>query len=238
MFLSTEMIGTAFIMGLAGSLHCIGMCGPLALSLPVSHHNELSRFAGGLIYNIGRVISYTSMGLVFGSLGSVLIASHWQSKLSILLGIVILVYLFIPKRYLHATSSAPFSKPFFILRQQLGNLFRSRKLSSLFFIGILNGFLPCGLVYLALSSSAISATGLNGGLFMLFFGLGTFPIMFATILTGNYLNQSLRIKITKALPILLFCIGALLILRGMNLGIPFISPGLNQEHNHPIVTCQ
>jgi sulfite exporter TauE/SafE len=104
----------------------------------------------------------------------------------------------------------------------------------LFFIGILNGFLPCGLVYLALTSSVISASSLNGSMFMLFFGLGTFPMMFATVLMGNYLNQSIRQKIYKAVPALLFFMAVLLILRGMNLGIPFVSPVFGGHLQNPV----
>ena len=234
MAISVEIIGPAFVMGLAGSLHCIGMCGPLALSLPVSHDNNLSRITGGMIYNSGRILSYTAMGLLFGSFGSLIIAANWQSSLSIALGIIILLYLLFPKKYLHFSTAATVGKPFTLLRQQLGKLFYSKKLSSLLFIGVLNGFLPCGLVYLALTSSIISASPLNGGMFMLFFGLGTFPMMFATVLMGNYLNQSLRQKIHKVVPVLLFCMAVLLILRGMNLGIPFISPELSAGHQHSI----
>ena len=236
MSVSTELIGSAFVMGLAGSLHCIGMCGPLALSLPVSHNSSLSRISGGLIYNSGRILSYASMGLVFGSLGNLIIATKWQSGLSIALGIIILLYLLVPKKYFHFTTTSTLSKLFMLLRQQLGKLFQSRKLSSLLFIGVLNGFLPCGLVYLALTSSVISASPLNGSMFMLFFGLGTFPMMFASVLMGNYLNQSVRSKIHKAVPALLFIMAVLLILRGMNLGIPFLSPGFG-EHHHDVVEC-
>ncbi len=238
MSISAEIIGPAFIMGLAGSLHCIGMCGPLALSLPVSHDNNLSRISGGLIYNSGRILSYTSMGLIFGSLGNFIIAAKWQSSLSIGLGIIILLYLLFPKKYFHFSTATTLGKPFMLLRQQLGKLFQSKKLSSLLFIGVLNGFLPCGLVYLALTSSIISASPVNGGMFMLFFGLGTFPMMFATVLMGNYLNQSLRQKIHKAVPALLFFMAVLLILRGMNLGIPFISPEPGAGHQHAVIECR
>jgi len=238
MSISAQIIGPAFIMGLAGSLHCIGMCGPLALSLPVSHNNNLSRISGGLIYNSGRILSYTSMGLIFGSLGNVIIAPKWQNSLSIGLGMIILLYLLIPKKYFHLSTAATLGKPFMLLRQQLGKLFQSKKLSSLLFIGVLNGFLPCGLVYLALTSSIISASPVNGAMFMLFFGLGTFPMMFATVLMGNYLNQSLRQKIHKAVPALLFFMAVLLILRGMNLGIPFISPETGAAHHHEAIECR
>jgi sulfite exporter TauE/SafE len=237
MSISAEIIGPAFLMGLAGSLHCIGMCGPLALSLPVSHNNDLSRISGGLIYNGGRILSYISTGLIFGSLGNLIIAAKWQSSLSSVLGIIILLYLLFPKKYFHFSTATTLGKPFIFLRQQLGKLFQSKKLSSLLFIGILNGFLPCGLVYLALTSSIISASPVNGGMFMLFFGLGTFPMMFATVLMGNYLNRSLRQKIHKAVPALLFFMAVLLILRGMNLGIPFISPGFDAGHQHEALEC-
>jgi hypothetical protein len=222
--MNIELMGTAFIMGLAGSLHCVGMCGPLALALPINHSDNLSRFAGGTLYNIGRIASYAAVGLIFGSAGKLLIASHWQSKLSLTLGIVILLYLLIPKKYFHFSKPTVFNKPFFALRKQLAKLFQSKNFSSLFFIGILNGLLPCGLVYLALTSSVISGSPLNGALFMSFFGLGTFPAMLATILMGNYLNQQVRLKINRALPIFLFIMAALLVLRGLELGIPFVSP--------------
>src|SRR5574339_780583 len=131
MAIRLEIIGPAFVMGLAGSLHCIGMCGPLALSLPVSHDNNLSRITGGMIYNSGRIFSYTAMGLLFGSFGSLIIAANWQSSLSIALGIIILLYLLFPKKYLHFSTAATVGKLFTLLRQQLGKLFHSKKLSSL-----------------------------------------------------------------------------------------------------------
>lgn len=225
-----------FMMGLAGSLHCVGMCGPLALSLPVSHDSSFSRIKGGFIYNTGRIFSYTLMGLLFGSIGNLVIAAKWQNSLSMTLGVMILVYLLVPKKYFHFAETNALGKPFKMLRQQLGKLFQSRKLSSLFFIGLLNGFLPCGLVYLALSSSVISASSLNGSLFMLSFGSGTFPLMFATVFMGNYLNQTFRRKIQTAVPLLLFVMAALLILRGLNLGIPFVSPKPG-AHPHDAIEC-
>ena len=184
MSIDAEIIGSALVMGMAGSLHCVGMCGPLALSLPVSHSHNFSRITGGTIYNTGRILSYTFLGLILGSIGKLVIATQWQNSLSIALGIIILLYLFVPKKYFYFNSSTIFNKPFIFIKQQLGNLFHSKKTSSLFLIGILNGFLPCGLVYLALSSSAITANTFHGGMFMFFFGMGTFPAMFAIVVIG------------------------------------------------------
>jgi len=234
--IDAEIIGSAFLMGFAGSLHCVGMCGPLALSLPVSHTTNFSRATGGIIYNSGRILSYTIMGFIFGSLGNLIINTQWQGKLSTTLGVIILLYLFIPKKYLHLLANNFLNKPFLLLRRELGKLFKSSSQSSLFFIGILNGLLPCGLVYLALSSSVLTASPLSGSMFMLFFGLGTFPAMFAIVVMGNYLNQTVRQKINRALPVLLFLMAALLILRGMELGIPYISPAFVHDH-HEAVFC-
>ena len=231
-----EIIASAFIMGFAGSLHCVGMCGPLAFSLPVSHTNNLSRISGAVIYNAGRIFTYTILGILFGSFGRLFISTNWQSKLSIGLGIIILLYLFLPKKYFHLSSGNLISKPFMWLREKLGSLFKSKKYSSLFLIGILNGLLPCGLVYLALSSAVITAGPWHGAMFMSMFGAGTFPAMFAAVVAGNYLNQSFRLKISKAIPVLLTFMAVLLILRGMELGIPFISPVFDQ-HYLQAVSC-
>lgn len=237
MSIDAEIIGSSFIMGFAGSLHCIGMCGPLALSLPVTHNNNFSRITGGVVYNSGRILTYATLGLLLGSFGKLIILTEWQSKLSLILGIIILLYLLVPKKYFHFTSANTLSKPFLFLRQQLGSLFQSKKRISLLYIGLLNGFLPCGLVYLALSSSAITANSFHGAMFMLFFGLGTFPAMFATVVLGNYLNQSIRHKINKAVPVLLFFMAVLLILRGLELGIPFISPSFPNGIDKVSVSC-
>jgi hypothetical protein len=222
-------------MGLAGSVHCIGMCGPLALSLPIAQQTSFSRIAGGFIYNAGRIITYSVLGLLIGLLGDSFIHSQWQNSLSVAMGIIILLYLFLPKKIFHFSSTHFLSTPFILLRRKLGHLFQSKKAGSLFFIGILNGLLPCGLVYLALSSSAIMASAVHGGMFMFFFGAGTFPVMFATVIAGNYLNLSLRMKLNKAVPVLLFLMALLLILRGLHLGIPFISPEMN--HRAGGVSC-
>lgn len=234
---SNELVGSAFLMGLAGSFHCIGMCGPLAFSLPVSHHNKINRISAGLIYNAGRIFSYSLIGLLLGSFGDLVIAVKWQDKLSFILGAVILFYLIIPKRYFHLPTGKIFGSPFTMIQRQLGKLIKAKKLRSLFFIGLLNGFLPCGLVYLALTSAMVSADPLSGSMFMLFFGLGTFPLMFGTVLIGNYLSQSIRARMQHAVPIFLFFMAILLILRGMELGIPFISPGTDDGHPSQVTGC-
>ena len=129
MSVSTELILAAFVMGLAGSIHCIGMCGPLALSLPVSYKNDLARVTGGSIYNSGRILSYSLLGLIFGSFGNLIMATRWQSVISILLGVLILLYLLFPKKWFHFNLTNFLSAPFIFLRERLGRLFQSKKLS-------------------------------------------------------------------------------------------------------------
>lgn len=226
----TEVISAAFTMGAVGSLHCIGMCGPLALSLPLGHRSEEGRVIGGTIYNLGRLTTYTLLGLILGIAGEHLFSHKVSSILSITLGILILVYLFIPVKKKASSALITWAnKPFLKLRTSLGKLFQSTKTSSLFSIGALNGLLPCGLVYLAITSSLLAGTAVKGGLFMLFFGLGTFPAMLAAVFFGSYFNQQLRFKLRKAIPVFLFIMAALLVLRGLHLGIPFISPALPND---------
>lgn len=222
-----EVISTAFIMGAVGSLHCIGMCGPLALSLPIGHRTDGSRLFGGTLYNLGRVTTYAAMGLILGLAGQTLFSTRWQNALSITLGAIILLYLLIPTRYKASSLFVSWAnKPFVKLRTTLGRLFQSPKYTSLFSIGVLNGLLPCGMIYLALSSSLLAGTAAKGSLFMVFFGLGTFPAMLGAVFFGSYFNQQVRGQLRKAIPVFLFIMAALLILRGLNLGIPFISPQL------------
>ncbi|MBI1341996.1 MAG: sulfite exporter TauE/SafE family protein [Terrimonas sp.] len=232
----TEIISAGFIMGLVGSLHCIGMCGPLALALPVSHTNNSSRLAGGLIYNAGRIMTYTVLGIVLGLAGQYFLPVRGQQILSVVIGLLILIYLFLPAGKLMKgyTLVAYFNKPFLQLRQMMGSLFRSQQFSSLFAIGLLNGLLPCGLIYLAITSSFITGSTLKGGFFMLFFGIGTLPAMLAAVYFGSYLNQQIRFKLKRAVPVFLFLMAALLILRGMGLGIPYVSPAFAHNAVDPV----
>lgn len=234
---TTEVISTAFIMGAVGSLHCIGMCGPLALSLPIAHRTGSGRLLGSVLYNLGRVTTYASLGLILGLAGQTLFSTRWQSALSLTLGLIIFAYLLIPSRYKASSLFVSWTnKPFLRLRTLLGRLFHSPKYSSLFGIGLLNGLLPCGMIYLALSSSLLAGTAAKGSLFMLFFGLGTFPAMLGAVCFGSYFNQQFRAQLRKAIPVFLCIMATLLVLRGLNLGIPFISPQLPSVAQEA-VTC-
>ncbi len=216
---------TALTIGLLGSLHCIGMCGPIALALPVPKSSNLIFFSGRILYNSGRIISYALLGLLFGFLGKGFVAWGYQQSLSIALGVIILILLFIPVKYknkfLGMNIILKITEP---LKKMIGNLFKRDSLPSFLLIGFLNGFLPCGFVYIGLAGATATGSPVTGMLFMILFGLGTFPAMLAVSLFGKLINLNIRRKISKAVPVFAFILAVIFILRGMNLGIPYLSP--------------
>jgi sulfite exporter TauE/SafE len=219
------MLWTALILGLAGSFHCIGMCGPIAFILPIDKSSVAKTFIQTFLYHFGRLISYAIIGILFGFLGKGLYLAGFQQNLSILMGVIMILTVIIPVRIFNKFN---FSKPLYKLigklKQNLGLYLNKKSNKALFTIGFLNGFLPCGLVYMALIGAISTGNAFQGGLYMAVFGLGTIPMMSGVILLGNFINISIRNKIQKIIPILVIIIGLLFILRGLGLGIPYISP--------------
>lgn len=226
-----QLFISAFAMGILGSFHCVGMCGPLALSLPLKNNSTFEKIIGVLIYNFGRVFTYSLFGAVFGLIGQSVAFFGWQQILSITVGAtIVLVVLFSKQLQLISTTHSVINIFFLKIRTQLGKLFQSKNFSSLFFIGLLNGLLPCGLVYLAVAGAVASGNFFNSIFFMFFFGLGTVPAMWAVAFFGNKLSFVFRQRIRKAFPVVMIAVGCLLIVRGMGLGIPYFSPKINAQH--------
>lgn len=222
------MIWPALIMGFAGSLHCAGMCGPLALALPVTSTDRTSFVAGRILYNAGRILTYALLGAIFGLVGKTLVLAGLQRGLSIGVGIVLLGYLVVRsnrKLFMGAQTFLP--RLIAPLRAALGKQLRERSLTALFAVGLLNGLLPCGLVYLALAGAAGTGNAADGAIFMTAFGAGTAPMMLALSLFGKALHAGLRMQFQRAIPALVTVLAVLFILRGMSLGIPYISPDLD-----------
>jgi sulfite exporter TauE/SafE len=223
-------IYAAFFVGLVGSLHCIGMCGPIAIALPVPDSNNLSFFTGRILYNLGRVVTYSFLGAVLGLIGSKIALAGAQQVVSIVLGMVIIIAVLLPQKYKNYFVQLPLiqklAQP---LKSNIGVLFQKGNFSSMFLIGILNGFLPCGLVYVALAGAIASGDAISGAAVMILFGLGTIPAMFAASVFGKFINIGIRTKIRKAVPVLAIILGVIFILRGMNLGIPYLSPKINNQ---------
>ena len=219
------MLYTAFILGLLGSFHCIGMCGPIAFALPVDRSNKSKMVFQTFLYHIGRLFSYALIGLVFGILGKGLYIAGFQQRLSILMGVIMIIIVLIPVQLFNKYN---FSKPLYkfigYVKTKLGFYLKRRTNSTFLSIGFFNGFLPCGLVYMALIGAIAASDAVNGSIYMFLFGLGTVPMMSMAVLAGNFLKISIRNKIQKVIPVLVVIIGLLFILRGLGLGIPYISP--------------
>lgn len=229
------MLYTAFILGLLGSFHCLGMCGPIAFALPLSRDNPLQMSLQVVLYHTGRLITYSLIGVLFGLFGRGLYLAGFQQRLSILVGIVMILFVLFPSKHLQKIQIAKPLYNFIIkVKSGLGHFLKKRSLPSFFMIGFLNGFLPCGLVYMAVFGSLATGSPEQGGLFMFMFGAGTVLLMTAAAVFGNFVNISFRNKIQKAIPIFVVIIGLLFILRGLGLGIPYISPSdlkLNVSNN-------
>jgi sulfite exporter TauE/SafE len=227
--MSPEILA-AFFIGLVGSLHCIGMCGPIAIALPVPNSGNLSFLTGRILYNLGRVVTYSFLGAVLGLLGGRIALAGAQQVVSIILGVVIIMAVLLPQKYKNYFAQHPLiqklAQP---LKENIGVLFKKGTFSAMFLIGILNGFLPCGLVYVALAGAIASGDAISGAAVMILFGLGTVPAMFAASVFGKFINIGIRTKIRKAVPVLAILLGIIFILRGMNLGIPYVSPKLTSH---------
>ena len=219
------MLYTAFIFGLISSLHCIGMCGPIAMMLPVDRSNQTKKTLQIFTYHLGRLAAYASIGFIFGLFGKGFSMAGLQQELSVLLGIIMIVIVVIPEKVFIAYN---FSKPIFKviskIKAALGSQFKNKSYRSLFTIGLLNGFLPCGMVYVALFGAIAMQSPSLGILYMLLFGLGTVPMMSSVVYLNSFLTLPFRNKIQKVIPYVAVCIGILFILRGLGLGIPYISP--------------
>ncbi|WP_072942077.1 sulfite exporter TauE/SafE family protein [Flavobacterium granuli] len=219
------MLYTAFIFGLISSFHCIGMCGPIAMMLPVDRTNPTKKVSQILTYHLGRLTAYGSIGFIFGLVGKGFFMAGMQQKMSIFIGLAMIVIVLVPEKIFARYN---FSKPVYRLiskiKQSLGSQFRNKSYKSLFIIGLLNGFLPCGMVYVALFGAiAMQSVGF-GVLYMILFGLGTIPMMSSIVYLNSFLTVKTRNKIQKAIPYVAVIIGVLFILRGLGLGIPYISP--------------
>jgi len=225
-----QLFFVALMIGIVGSFHCVGMCGPLALALPLSNNSFTAKLSGAFIYNAGRIVTYACFGLVFGLIGQTAALFGFQQWLSIGTGALILLVIVIPGKYKFGHAASRYTNGFFAkLRMQLGRLFTQKNHSSLFIIGLLNGLLPCGLVYMAVAGAIAAGSVGSSVLFMTGFGLGTLPVMWSVAFFGNYMGISLRQKIRKVYPYMMAMMACLLILRGMGLGIPFVSPKMNVE---------
>lgn len=221
------MLFVAFFLGLLGSFHCIGMCSPITFLLPFNQENEYIKALQVLLYFIGKTLSYCFLGLVFGLLGKGIFISEYQQNFSIFVGVVLFFFGLLSVFRIHFTSwKLPIFSGINGIKKALGKQLRRKNIFSVFVIGFLNGFLPCGLVYAALFGALALANLWDTILYMTFFGVGTSFLMVLFIYLGNFLSLSARDFIQKIIPYTLMLVGILFIIRGLGLGFSFISPTL------------
>jgi uncharacterized protein len=213
----------AFFLGLLGSLHCIGMCGPIAVSLPSSTRNN--QFLKAIEYNLGRILAYGFLGLVFGLFGQGLNISGIQQWVAVIMGVLLITSVFLPK-LLKVKSFLTQPLLFFYtgVKNKLSYLFKSKSRFKHFGIGFVNGFLPCGLVYIVIIGALLSHSVFDAIIYMIFFGIGTSPALIILIFSSRFISKELKQKITKFIPAFIVVLGFLFVLRGLGLGIPYLSP--------------
>lgn len=224
--MNDSIIWAGFLLGLAGSAHCIGMCGPLVLALPTSGSNKKRLVLSRTIYHISRSLTYAVMGFILGFIGFGFELMGLQKYVSILAGTIMLVFVLIPSRYRSGYLHASIIKMPTFLKTIMQKLMKSDSMVSQSLMGFLNGLLPCGFVYMGLTGAVGMGSQTGSALFMFLFGLGTLPVMLVvSVLPGL---QSLKIKkrLNAYFPYITVVVALLLILRGLGLGIPFLSPDL------------
>ena len=219
------MLFSALFFGLISSLHCIGMCGPIAMMLPVDHKNPTKKALQILTYHLGRLTAYGFLGLAFGLLGKGLFIAGFQQNISIAVGVLMIIIAIVPEKvFAQYNFSKPIYKVISSIKSSLGNQFKRKTFDALFSIGFLNGLLPCGLVYVALFGAIAMQNEVLGVAYMLLYGIGTIPLMSVVVYASGFMSIPLRSKLQRIIPIITIGIGILFILRGLSLGIPFISP--------------
>lgn len=224
----------ALTLGLFSSFHCVGMCGAIAFSLPVTTLPKQKKIAGIFLYNLGRILSYAVFGLVFGILGRKIFVAGIQQWFTIIAGIIMLLIVVLQLLNKELPQLNLFKNPNRFFYTLLGKQLGKQRLSSTLLIGIANGFLPCGLVYLAITGAVATGSVADSIVFMASFGLGTVPAMLGLSLFGFTASLKARNLMRKSTPFIMACMAVLLILRGLNLGIPYVSPYFDNTFTNSI----
>lgn len=228
----------AILLGLSSNLHCLGMCGPLVMAVPMNRNSTASIIWNLIQYHSGRILSYMLLGVLFGTIGSGFQLFGLLQLLSIIFGVAMLFFAW-KKWWLQYVEkwvmSIGISKHY---NQLFKRLLNSNSAMRLFGLGMLNGFLPCGMVYLALANALLVGSLVGSATAMLFFGIGTMPALFIVGFAAGKISQTTRQKINHITPYLMSIVALLLILRGLNLGIPYVSPKMEiqKTENHEIKT--
>lgn len=219
------MLWSGFILGLLGSFHCMGMCGPIAFLLPVEHKKPTKKALQVSVYHAGRLFAYGLIGLLLGLVGKSFDLFGLQQQLSIVVGAAMIVMVVITYYIgMNFTVTKPLYRLVGKLKSAMGKELKKKTFDAFFTMGFLNGLLPCGLVYMAVIGAIGSGNAMEGAVYMMFFGLGTVPLMTAAVYLGNVISLKVKSAMKKAVPVFVIGIGVLFIIRGLGLGIPYLSP--------------
>ncbi|MBL7740777.1 MAG: sulfite exporter TauE/SafE family protein [Chitinophagaceae bacterium] len=225
-----------FSLGAVSSLHCVGMCGPLALALPVHHLSKSQQLISLFLYQFGRIITYAAFGLVFGLAGRRIYLAGFQQWFSIIMGATVLLLVILYWVYKNPLQPSVFKRFFVAVQSYMIKAFQSKKsVAGFLLMGMANGLLPCAMVYVAVAGALTTTEISYSVLFMAMFGAGTLPAMMAVSYFGRMVSLPVRNIFRKAVPVFMTIMAILLILRGLNLGIPFISPVLNGPAGETVV---
>ncbi len=216
-----ELFIAALTMGIVGSLHCVGMCGPIIMSIPWSNTQKALQIS---LYHVGRATTYAIMGALVGGVGQLFLPKDLGVWPALISGSV-LVLVFLAQSFPTVLQNNRFPA------SSIAGFFRSflkmESVFSRFFMGMVNGILPCGMVYSALAVAILYHNAPYSGLFMFLFGIGTSPLLVLLSRIKMYLSKYPFFKREKTIRFALLVLGLLIILRGANLGIPMISPKVN-----------
>lgn len=217
---------SALLFGLLSSLHCIGMCGPIALMLPVHRDSLTVKMAKTINYHLGRIFSYSLLGGLFALFGKGFFIAGLQQKFAIVIGLLMILYSILPVgKWEHMAFLRPLHSVTILIKGIFAKQLKKNSLYGMFIIGIANGLLPCAMVYIALFGATATQEPALGMLYMALFGVGTIPLMSGVVYFSQAISVTVRSKILKILPVLIVVLGALFIVRGLGLDIPFLSPG-------------
>lgn len=200
------MLTTALILGFAGSLHCAGMCSPLAFAV-----TSKSGLANKILYNVGRIFMYCLMGAVVSSIGVVL-PVYVQYAISITLGVALLI-IGVTGSNFKIPLLTPLIRVTSFIKAQFSNFLQQKRYGSVFMMGILNGILPCGLTFLALTACITLNGPIGGFIFMAAFGAGTLPVMLGLISIIPFFAKHFKFNVAKLSVAMQLAAGCLLIVR-------------------------
>ncbi len=224
----------AFVLGLAGSLHCAVMCGPLLLAVQ-SARKTSHQSTHHLAYHSGRLAIYAALGAISGLIGAAVILAGFQRWLSVLAGALILIALFISAR---AKWTGLAGRAVMAVKSKFGALLQRRTMGATFLLGGLNGLLPCGLVYVACAAASSSGTASGGATSMLAFGLGTLPALVCVTAAGKVFRWTNPPGMRRIVVAFAAMAALLLIVRGLSLGIPFVSPKYSASRGPACPLCE